>query len=353
VARIPISQSAAIDLIDLFAEELKLCNVREGETVLVYGDVLTPPHRMAVCVAAAQSLGAQPVQMVVSTTAPEVMPFGPRSDKIKEGLVLNSWVAADIVIDMVTASGQGFSQVMEEATKAGTRVLRVMEPDDCLKRLMPTPELRARSLAGGKVMEAGHTLRVTSEAGTDLILDKAGRPAMVQYGMADVAGRWDHWPSGTVSCAPLEDKVEGVLRVNVGDILLPLGRYASEPITIEVRDGRIVDIRGDSLDVFLLRDWFASWKDPNAYVISHAGWGTLKNTLWHRMDLKWAELGGLADAEFRWGKVTIAFGSNMGHGFQGRNDSRAHIDICCLNCNLYVDDQLIVEKGEIIPDTLR
>ena len=353
MTRLPLSHGAAVDLIDLFTQELRLCKVSAGETLLVYGDVMTPPHRMAACMAAAQNLGAQAVQIVVSTTAPEVLPFGPRSNQIRQGLVLQSWKAADMVVDMVTASGQGFSQVMEEATRAGTRVLRVMEPADVLKRLMPGADLKARAVAGGKIMANGGELRITSPGGTNLTLDKTGRPAMLQYGLADEPGRWDHWPSGAVACAPLEDRGEGVLVIDVGDIILPLGAYALEPITLTVRAGRITEIQGDSVDAVLLRQWFTSWDDPNAYIISHAGWGILKNTQWHRMKLKWAELGGLCDAEFEWGSVTIAFGSNMGHGFEGKNESQAHIDFCCLRCDFYVDDQLIVKNGEIIPEALR
>lgn len=345
--------TAAVELVDLFVAELQRCNLTAGESLLVYGDSLTPAHRMAACLTAAEQLGAQGVQMVVPTTAPEVQPWGPRSEDIQRGLVMQAWKSADLVVDMVTASGQGFSQVMEEATGAGTRVLRVIEPADVLARLMPTPALKARTVAGGKIMTNGRELHITSEAGTDLKLYKNGRPGMVQYGLADIPGRWDHWPSGAVACAPLEDRGEGIFIANTGDVILPLGIYASQPVALHIQDGRIMEIAGSSKDAFLLRDWFASWDDPNAYVISHIGWGTLRGTLWHRMQLKWSEPGGLVDAEFQWGNVTIAFGSNMGHGFGGQNDSRAHIDICCLNCNFYVDGQTIVENGQIIPAALR
>jgi 2,5-dihydroxypyridine 5,6-dioxygenase len=353
MSRSSLSHGAAVDVVDLFTKQLKQCRVTARDTVLVYGDTLTPPHRLAACLAAAQHLGAQAVEMVVSTKVPEVLPFGPRSDQIRRGLVLQAWKSADLVVDMVTASGQGFSQVMEEATRSGTRVLRVIEPDDVLSRLMATPELISRTLAGGEIMSRGKLLHVTSPAGTDITFDKTGRPAMLQYGLADEPGRWDHWPSGAVACAPLENSAKGILVIAAGDVILPLGSYASEPIKLIVEDGRITDIQGEGVDAILLRSWFSSWSDPNAYVVSHVGWGTLKNAQWHRMKMKWAEPGGLCDVEFAWGCVTIAFGSNMGHGFNGRNDSQAHIDFCCLGCDFLIDEELITQNGEIIPEPLR
>lgn len=54
-----------------------------------------------------------------------------------------------------------------------------------------------------------------------------GRKAMYQCGIADEPGRWDHWPSGLVTCAPLEDSAEGVYVVEPGDVLLPLKRTST------------------------------------------------------------------------------------------------------------------------------
>lgn len=351
--RLAISHLAGTELVEFFKEGLKFSAVKEGETVLVYGDSLTPPHYMAAFTGAAMALGANAVQMVVPSTSPAVQPFAPHSEELGESLMAKAWKAADLVIDVTTSMGQFYSKVTTEALKSGTRVLRVISPIDVLQRIFPDPEIKRKALAAKKVLEAGRNLRFTSRAGTELMMDKTERPAGAQYGMADEPGRLDLWPSGQVACAPLEASAEGTLVINVGDILLSLGRYVADPITCLIEGGRIVEIQGDGVDAFLLRDWFASWNDPNAYVVSHIGWGFLDKALWTRMAEKWAEVGGVMDAESYYGDVQIAFGNNIAYSLKGKNFTPAHIDFDCRNASFWVDDELIVENGVIIPEELK
>lgn len=351
--RLPTSHLAATELIDFFKEALQLNAVQEGETVLVYGDSNTQPHYKAAFMGAAMGLGANAVDMTVPTTSPAVQPWGKYSKQLGESLIAQAWKAADLVIDLTTGMGQLYGQVTTEALRSGTRVLRLTDPIDILRRNHPDPENKRKALAAREVMAPAKKIRFTSNAGTDLTMDKTGRPAAIQYGIADTPGHWDLWPAGQVACAPIEGSAEGKLVINVGDILLPLGRYVGDPITCPVEGGRIVEIQGKGVDAFLLRDWFASWKDPNAYIVSHIGWGFLETALWTRMTHKWEETGGVMDAESFNGDVQIAFGNNLAFTLQGKNDTRAHIDIDCRDCSFYLDDQLIVENGVIIPEALK
>ncbi len=351
--RFPTSPLAATELIDFFRRALEINRVKPGENVLVYGDSHTQAHYKAAFMGAAMALGATAVEMTVPATSPAVQPWGEYSDEVREGLIAQAWRAADLVIDLTTGMGQLYGQVTTEALAAGTRVLRLVAPLDILERLFPDPEIKRRALAARQVMEPARTIRFTSQAGTDLTMDKTGRPAAIQYGIADEPGHWDLWPAGQVACAPLEGSAEGTLVIDVGDILLPLGRYVGERITCVVKEGRIAEIQGGGVDAFLLRDWFASWKDPNAYIVSHIGWGFLDKALWTRMTHKWMETGGVMDAESYYGDVQIAFGNNLAFTLKGTNATRAHIDIDCRNCSFWLDDQLIVENGEILPEDLR
>lgn len=347
---LPVSHLAGTELVGFFKEGLKHSAVKQGETVLVYGDSVTPPHYMAAFMGAAMALGANAVQMVVPSTSPAAQAFAPHSEDLGESLMAKAWKAADLVIDLTTSPGQAYSKVTREALQSGTRVVRVMGPIDDLRRMFPKPEVKTRSLRSQDILSTGKQLRIASEAGTDLVMDKSGRPASAQYGMADEPGRWTMWNSGQVACAPLEDSAQGTLVINVGDILLPLGRYVSEPITCLIEGGRIVEIQGDGVDAFLLRDWFASWKDPKAHVVSHIGWGCHDGASWHRLALKWLETGGIMDAESYYGNMQIAFGNNLALG--GKNYTPAHIDIDCRNNSFYVDNRLIVDNGEFALEEL-
>lgn len=183
-------------------------------------------------------------------------------------------------------------------------------------------------------------------------MDKTGRGVATNYGYSDEPGHWDYWAACHVCASPLEDSAEGVLVVDVGDAIVPLARYVSDPVRFVIKGGRIVEIVGDRVDAFLLREWFAQWKDPNAYVVSHIGWGLQDKAEWNRMGQRFKEAGGLSDCESFWGDIQIAFGHSAGYMLRGANVSRAHIDIDCRNCSFYVDDQLIVDKGTIVPQEI-
>ena len=93
-------------------------------------------------------------------------------------------------------------------------------------------------------MDRATTMRITSPAGTDLTLYKEGRPALGIYSISDIPGRWDIWPSGMVNCAPIEDKGDGVLVLEIGDMMLVLQQYVRERVYMEIENGAIKKITG-------------------------------------------------------------------------------------------------------------
>jgi 2,5-dihydroxypyridine 5,6-dioxygenase len=346
--RLPLSHAAGTELVPLFRDMLKLCKVSPNETVLLYTDTHTPPHYPAGFLGAAQDLGAIPAIMTVPMTSPAVQAFAPHDQASSKPLVIvEAWKNADMVIDMTTSLGQAYTPVLGEAVKAGTRVLRVLLPLDEMQRMFPTPDTIRRTRASTAILARANKLRMTSDAGTDVIFFRGDRPVVEQDGLADHPGDWDVWPSAQVAIAPLEDRSEGTLVVKTGDILLPLGRYVDRPITCEIQQGRIKTITGDGVDAYLLREWFAQWNDPNAYVVSHIGWGCHDKADWLRLTAHFMERGGLMDAESFGGDVQIAFGNNRSFLLHGRNDTRAHIDIDCRDCSFYVDDELVVDRGKL------
>lgn len=59
------------------------------------------------------------------------------------------------------------------------------------------------------------------------------------------------------------------------------------------------------------------------------------------------------DSESYYGNMQIAFGSNFMDAFKGKNVCRFHFDIPCRNHSFYVDNQLVIDKGVIIPTELK
>ena len=308
-------------------EELRLCGVSEGEQVVVHTDSFTPTQYAPAFLAGALRLGADAFQIV-----------HPRG--LERG-VSEVWKRADLVVDLATGV-RAYSDVVREALLAGTRVLRVAESEEVLRRLFPTPELRARVEAGQRIMQAGSTLRVTSPGGTDLTFSKDGRDALGLYSVADLAGRWDIWPGGMVCCAPHEDRGGGVLVVSPGDMMLVFGRYAHSPVRIEIEDGSITEISGE-VEAVLLNEWFGKYRDPNVYRVAHIGWGCERRADW----LKWGQ-----DNESYYANMQIAFGANVGVFTQGTTRARGHFDFPCRFNSFWVDDVQIMANGEFLLDEL-
>lgn len=340
VKKFPLTSAGATDLVPLFRKELELCKVREGETILLFTDSQFNPHYPAAFSAAAQELGAESVIISIPS-------HGTRLDN---RMIVEAWKRADMVIGMTTVPWL-YTDAHDEALDAGTRTLMVVEPDDVLRRLFPSDEVKRRTLASAEILGPGKKLRVMSKAGTDLTMDKTGRAATAQYGYTDQPGRWDHWPGGLVATAPIEGSVEGTLVVDVSDIIFRLNRYVEHPIRITIREGRIVDIQG-GLDAILLRDYLANWQDEKAYIVSHIGWGTEHRAVWNTLGIRYIDGGGIMDAETYLGNMQIAFGSNFMRMLGGKNHTAAHIDIPCRNHSFYVDDRLIVDEGRIVAEEI-
>lgn len=216
--------------------------------------------------------------------------------------IMNAWKSADMIIGMTSAIGWLYSDAHNEALKAGARTLMVFEPVDILRRLFPCEEVRQRTINGAKLLDKGKILRITSDAGTDLTMSKEGRRGNAQYGISDIEGRWDHWPSGLVACAPLEGTAEGTMVIDSGDILLDLGRHVQSRIKLTIREGNIVKFEGGT-DAKLLKSYFEAGKEKNAYQVSHIGWGTEHRAQWHTIGLKFWEGGGIMDSESYYGAI--------------------------------------------------
>lgn len=326
------------DLAHLFVEELRLCQVQPGETVLIFTDPSFPhPAYPPAAFAAAKLLGAEPYVLTASS-----------EDGLTSALCRQAWSSAGLILGMSTAPrGIGswmYTQTSDDALAAGARILMVQEPEPVLRRMRPDPSVMARTLAGVQRMEAARELHITSRAGSDFTLRKDGRKGHAQWGVADRPGRWDHWPSGLVGCAPLEYSAEGRYVIAPGDVLLGQWRFASSEIVLTLHEGLITQISGGP-DARLVDEFLRSFGDEGAYRISHAGWGTD-----HRAD--WRSLG--MDSESYLGSVMVSLGRNVFKapapycGFGGANNSSAHYDICCRNASLWLDGEPVVEDGRLL-----
>jgi 2,5-dihydroxypyridine 5,6-dioxygenase len=341
--RFPFSFSSAGELVPRFRQVLEMCRLTAGEVLLLHSDTTFNPHYPAACFAAGLELGAKVYQITVPARYREIE---------EEPTIVRAWQEADLVLDLVSAGAHLFSVLNTKALDAGTRVLRIAEPVDVLERLFPLPEVRERSEAGAKVLTEGTQMRITSPAGTDLVMDLRGREGVAQHGVADVPGRWDHWPSGLSLIAPIEGSVRGSLVAGVGDVIFVLGRYLHAPIRCQVENGGLTSIEG-GVDAFLLREWIEAQRDARTRIVGVVGWGTDHRARWDRVAWHFHDPAGVMDCESFYGNVRIGLGINASSMLKGENRCKAHIDIQLRQCSVWVDDLPVLIDGEFANVTWR
>ena len=137
-----------------------------------------------------------------------------------------------------------------------------------------------------------------------------------------------------------------------GDVILGLQHRCLDEVRITMEAGRLVRIEG-GYDADMIRErleLFEDYVDPDGnladpFRISHAGWGTEHRAQWHVMGM---------DSESMYGSVMVSIGRNMFDsgdryaGLGGLNYTPVHIDICCRNKRMYLDDELIVDSDNTI-----
>ena len=331
---------------DIFYQELKLCEIGPGQTIVVLseGDLLRDyaEHSLS----AASALGAKVIdanlQVEQTMGASERIANIGKNPLSEYPEVLQQCCEADMVIDHMLLLFSKEQIVMQEA---GTRVLLVVEPPEILERLFPSPKLRTRVEAGERRLRGAKSMRFTNAAGTDVTYKLGDKSILTEYGYTCTPGRWDHWPGGFLATMANDGGVNGRVVMDVDDIIFPLKRFVSSQIEFVIRDGTVIEINGGA-DAEQLQQFIDEYDDLRAYAISHIGWGLNDACKWE------AELPGIGmDGRACYGNVLFSMGPNTEFG--GNNDTPCHLDLPMQNCTLMLDDELIVDEGRVVPADMR
>lgn len=332
--------------IDLCEQELRLCAVMQGETLVVVSQGNERADYADAFLAAAARLGATAFQLRLPESSPGVggdvgvWTVG-ATPLAGNRPVVEALKQADILIDVMFLL---HSKELVEIQEAGTRILTCIEPVDVLMRLFPTGTLADRVDRAVEAMASARNLRFTNAAGTDVTYLIGRYPTFGQYGFADKPGRWDHWSSsGMAYTYAADDGVDGRVVIAPGDIILPFKAYVQTPIELEIRAGRIVEI-GGSVDAEVVRDYIAGFADPDAYGISHIGWGMNDKARWSSLATD-RRGHGMESRAFA-GNILFSTGPNTQAG--GPNNTPCHLDIPMRGCTLTLDGETIVTDGTLV-----
>lgn len=325
--------SFASDLAALFRHQLTACALQPGELCVCITDTAWSPAYASACMGAAEALGADAMQATFRwNLAPDARALSALCE------------AADLIVYM-TAHTLHYRPEVAAALERGARVMCCMEPPHVLDRLRFDARVRARAIAGARLLDGAGQLRVTSAAGTDLTMDKTGRRGLAAYGAADVPGHLDFWGLGAVQAAQLEGSTNGTLVLDVGDSVFHLGRFIEAPVRIRFEAGRVIALEG-GLDAALIRDTLGAAGDEGAWNAGHMAWGVDPRAIWTQPIAQTPNTGGGgADSESFAGAVQVQLGSNDDVAFGGKNRSRAHLGLCLRGATLSLDGVEVVSEG--------
>jgi len=177
-------------------------------------------------------------------------------------------------------------------------------------------------------LNAARKVRITTESGTDLHLEIAGRKADPDTGIVTRPGAFSNLPAGESYIAPIENRSQG--RIVVDGSFAPVGRLR-RPVTIDLRDGMIARITGNQA----LADIFRKY-GPHERTLGELGMGTNYQAI---------ITGNVLEDEKVMGTIHVAFGNNLGFG--GKNKADIHLDGIVRQPSVWFDGQLIIEKGRL------
>jgi aminopeptidase len=241
-------------------------------------------------------------------------------------------MAAAHAVLAVTSRSITHTAARRAATAAGARVATMPGiTEDCLVRTMNADyeaiAARTRRVAG--LLSAANSARVTTPAGTDVVLPLRGVEAIASTGLIRRPGDWGNLPSGEAYLRPVEGEAEGV--VVVDGALAGIG-LVRDPIRITVRAGQAVEVEGgDEARRFSEQLERAGVAARN---VAELGVGTNDRA---------RVTGTILEDEKALGTVHIAFGNNASMG--GTVDVPFHVDGILLNPTLDLAGVTLLDAG--------
>ncbi|MBI5721545.1 MAG: peptidase M29 [Burkholderiales bacterium] len=341
--------------IDSFCEVFRLSGVMAGDACAVLSETQSRPVLVQLAELALGRLGARWFHVTVPTPR-QSAPVPVRSTGASDAIgrlepVIAALAGSRVVVDC-TVEGLQHAVELPQILKGGARVLVISnEHPEILERTVPRAEDEATVREAMRRLKAARELRVTSAAGTDLVVKLAGARVGGVWGFTAKPGTVTHWPAGLVLAFPAAGSVRGRLVLAPGDVNLTFKRYLADPVTLTIEDDHVTRIEGASVDAELMRGYFSAWSDDPAdpaqraaYAVSHVGWGLNRGARWDAMTF-------YDKADFN-GTELRAFAGNFLYS-TGANEvagryTLGHFDLPMRGCTVLLDGEAVVREGVLV-----
>ena len=331
-----------------FIELVKLCKIKKDEKIIVLTETISREINFQLLEAALKQTDLAFTHIDIPTKPYKLEPIikstGASNILDGENQYISKLKKSDIIFDL-SKEGLMHSKQTKEILSNGTRIMNISdEHPEILSRLKP--EKKLKNLVKDAVAKCRNAsyMRITSDAGTDLKINMKKTNTVGVWGWTDRPGTLAHWPGGLVVSFPNSSCVNGRLVFQSGDINLTFKKYFDTEVIFDIENDFITKISGNGSDKKLIEKYLNSFGDKNAYATSHVGWG-LNNksryealTMYDKSDLNGTELRALS------GCFLYSIGANE---FANRYTD-GHFDLPMMDCTIYLDDEMVVNKGEVI-----
>ncbi len=345
-------QQAQWRWVDRYAQQFRACELQPSETAVLLYEASSKPQIVNSARMALEMLGAAVAELRMPTP-PNPGPLPIRSTGASLAIAGNrsaiaALSAADFVVDC-TVEGLLHAPELGEILGGGARVLMISaEHPQNTERWPHDPAFKDKVERGVALIEAASMMTITSAAGTDLTVDLTGAFCAGSYGWCTEPGTIAHWPGGLVLAFPAATTVNGTVVLATGDINLTFNEYIRDAITLTVENDYVTNIAGDGHDAELMRSYLAAFDEPEAYAVSHVGWGMNPAARWESLAM-WdkSALNGTELRAFA-GNVVYSTGANEVAG----RFCRGHFDLPMRNCTVALDGEPVVTAGQIRSDLM-
>ena len=311
----------------------ELLAIRPGENVAIVIDDHSAMEMVHALAAVARGADAECVILRQPSRPPE------RKNELSP-MIEAAFEKTDVLISLTGSGGApAYAASVKELLKAKrlrtiSMVMRSLEDFTSGGALANYRELYADGQALATLWASGRTMRITTDAGTDIAAPIAADEVIVECGYATEAGMGAAFADGEVSSRPLEGEAEGLFVIDGPGA--GIGRPAA-PIRVEVRGGRAVSVSGDGPEAAHLRRIVETV--PGADNIAEFGIGLNGASL---------RSGSFQEEKKARGNLHIAFGDNVYFG--GTVRSPVHLDMVIYRPTVVLDDRVLVENGVVYLD---
>jgi len=182
------------------------------------------------------------------------------------------------------------------------------------------------------IWSAKKSIRLTSEAGTDLVADIGDGRVIIECGIAREPGCTMAFSDGEVSQMPNEGTANGTVVIDGPICYLGL---PSSPVTLTVKNGRVTGISGGSRTARELERLLD--EVPNSDNFAEIGIGLNPKSLRN---------GDFEEEKKARGNVHVAIGDNTAYG--GTVKSSVHMDMVIYRPTVVMDGHRIVDSGTVL-----